>query len=582
MTFLALGLLLGAAWSLGGVVSGALPALRLAAGLGLSGLLLGLLALVGQLAWAPVALVGLTCLAVVDLARRLRRRGIPFPKDRLSWIALLAIAAVALACLGALAPVTDDDSLSYPIPIARHLAEEGRWRFWPDQLLGVLPLTQQLLTSQLVSLGGTRLGVVSAVELCVGVAILLTIGRRTLFGEGTPWLAVVIAFAHPAAAFLSASAKEDLLLSAETLGCLYGLLCCDGARGAVLTGLFAGLAAGSKYTGLAVAVGALVATLVKPGPLRVRLALLFAGMALASGGLWYIVNVVRFGNPVPPFLSPPLPSPLDPSALAGTVHRFRIGSLPEFFLAPVRMFLLPGEYGGKGNLLNPLVLLALPGLYLADCRRRFRAPYLIAAAFYAAWFVSLHNERLLLPAAVVLSLPAASILTRLSHRGRLGRAFITACAVGSLAVFALIPGLRIARYVRDPATYLSRETQNYADIAWMNGNLTRSKNRVATSFRASAYLEVPWLVLDPTYQSVISPKDLATVPAALEALRRAKITHLHLAKGFFPDLERSLELVHENPSSRLGGTRLLHEPYTIATAIYAVPVGATAPAGRTP
>jgi len=57
---------------------------------------------------------------------------------------------VVAAFLGSIAPTTDDDSLAYPIPIAKHLVRDGLWRFWPDQALSTYPLSQELLEASLL------------------------------------------------------------------------------------------------------------------------------------------------------------------------------------------------------------------------------------------------------------------------------------------------------------------------------------------------------------------------------------------------------------------------------------------------
>jgi len=94
---------------------------------------------------------------------------------------------------------------------------------------------------------------------------------------------------------------------------------------------------------------------------------------------------------------------------------------------------------------------------------------------------------------------------------------------------------------------------------------------VATTFKASWYLRVPWLDLDPVYQVEMTPEELAHGESAVAALRRQGVTHLYVARGSRPELEAALRLVHENPASRLGGVHLFREDPTVPTAIYEVP-----------
>ena len=71
-----------------------------------------------------------------------------------AWLVLVMIAGGAA---GAFTPATEFDSLAYPIPIARHLADEGRWRFWPDQVRSVFPLSQEMLIVPQVQRGDPNL-----------------------------------------------------------------------------------------------------------------------------------------------------------------------------------------------------------------------------------------------------------------------------------------------------------------------------------------------------------------------------------------------------------------------------------------
>jgi hypothetical protein len=82
------------------------------------------------------------------------------------------------AFLGSTAPVTDIDSLDYPIPIAQHLAHDGEWRFWPGQAMSSYPLSQELLAAALLQSGGRRLGLLSGLELALATVLLVSLARK--------------------------------------------------------------------------------------------------------------------------------------------------------------------------------------------------------------------------------------------------------------------------------------------------------------------------------------------------------------------------------------------------------------------
>ena len=74
----------------------------------------------------------LTLVAVALLAGSSWTLGM-MASSRLAWPELRAYERAVMACLGAIAPVTDDDALAYVIPIARHIADTGAVREWTDQ-----------------------------------------------------------------------------------------------------------------------------------------------------------------------------------------------------------------------------------------------------------------------------------------------------------------------------------------------------------------------------------------------------------------------------------------------------------------
>jgi hypothetical protein len=304
---------------------------------------------------------------------------------------------------------------------------------------------------------------------------------------------------------------------------------------------------------------------------RLRSAVVVALCAAASGGLWYGLNLWRYGNPVAPFVFGASGTTLDAGVISGFVNAYGVGRNPlTFFLAPAWIFVEPFRFSGRANLYNPLVYAGLAGLLFSSARRRHGPLFFMAAVLYVGWFLTLQNARLLLPAAVLLAPAAADRLVPLvRRRGALAMLAWGAAAL-SLGIVAAVGVMRGVRYVRDPPGFLERETQNYADIRWMNTHLDRGRDRVASDHKALGYLEVPWIVLVPTYQIEISTVELRDASRFLEACRRQRITHLFGSIDSFPDVRAHLRPVYRNPSSRLGGMRFFREPPTEATAVFEI------------
>jgi len=78
----------------------------------------------------------------------------------------------------------------------------------------------------------------------------------------------------------------------------------------------------------------------------------------------------------------------------------------------------------------------------------------------------------------------------------------------SLGIVAAVGAVRAERYAYYHAPgFLTRQTASYADIQWMNAHLDRLHNRVGSDHKELAYLEVPSILLDSSYQIEISETD---------------------------------------------------------------------------
>jgi hypothetical protein len=458
--------------------------------------------------------------------------------------------------LGGLAPVTEYDSLCYSLPILRHLVEDDAWRFWPDQVRSVFPLSQSFLMAPVAIAGSQALGLISAVELAMAVALTATLARRCSARADTPWMASIIALGCPAVGFLATSAKDDLLAVVMTLAAAVSLLSAPGSGASARAGLFAGLAVGAKLTSAPIAVALVAAVPFCCGRMR-RLHNVAVASLLASAacGLWFIVNYLRFGNPMPLLdLGPWFTPPLVPTAVVSAWNdSFGTGrGVVDALMAPVHLSLGGEAFGGRGNWINPAGFVGVGALFIPGIRREMRILAGIAALGYLGWFAGIQVSRLLLPAMVLLSVPAAEIHARLRERTAILRYAITAGLVLSAASAGTAGLTQFARYLPDPSAYLQRETPHHRAITWMNHNLDPATNRVAASFASSAYLEIPWIALDATYQISITADELSQPLLLPAALKRERITHVFGPPRAFVAIADQLDPVYDDPQSEAG------------------------------
>src|SRR5205814_915530 len=91
---------------------------------------------------------------------------------------VLLIACVLVPCIGAIAPVTDEDALAYVVPIARHIAQSGRLGVWSDQARSMWPLSHEVLIATVMTVGGDGFGALSALEWLLAIGAISALARR--------------------------------------------------------------------------------------------------------------------------------------------------------------------------------------------------------------------------------------------------------------------------------------------------------------------------------------------------------------------------------------------------------------------
>jgi hypothetical protein len=433
------------------------------------------------------------------------------------------------------------------------------------------PQSQQVLLAYLTAIGGHQLGALTALEFVIALGVFSAFARRVCARQEHVAAALIVGFGSPVVAFQVSSAKEDLLVLGAAVATALMLLRATRMRDYAVAGVMAGIAAGAKYPGAAVALAAVSWPLVSRQQDAIRRAAVVTLCAALTGGLWYALNLWRYGNPIAPFVFGAPGTVLDRATIQGFVNGYGGGrSILDFFVAPLRIFLTPAQFTGRANLFNPLVYVAVFGAAIVAVRRRHTVPLFIASVIYLVWFFTLQNARLLLPAAVLLSPMAADCLMPVVQQRRWLQAVAVGVAAVSIGVVAGVGSLRAVRYLRAPDTFLERETQNYADLQWMNAHLNVAANRVASDHKVLAYLDTPWLILDSSYQIEIGPQELNDPQRLLDACRRQGVTHLFGRTTSFAAIRANLRPIYENPVSRRGGVRFFREPPIEETAVFEI------------
>ncbi|MBL8877751.1 MAG: hypothetical protein JNG88_01425 [Phycisphaerales bacterium] len=240
------------------------------------------------------------------------------------WASLIGVAAVGvsigLSLSGATLPpgllwseeAGGYDALEYHLQAPHEYNEAGRIRFLPHNVYASFPQIAEMHYLLLMHLaGGPINGAIPAQLLHAYIGIIAIVACTAFVPRGAPRLmAILVAASVQWIAYLGCLAYVEnflLLLSVAAGGVLldavrHGELT---TRSVIAAGLCAGLAAGCKYTALALVAAALAMSLLivarQPLTARFRLALAFTLSASAAFAPWMARNYAFTGNPLFPF-----------------------------------------------------------------------------------------------------------------------------------------------------------------------------------------------------------------------------------------------------------------------------------------
>jgi 4-amino-4-deoxy-L-arabinose transferase-like glycosyltransferase len=483
-----------------------------------------------RVVFALAAAVGLV------VAARLRE-GIRFPRlgEWLWWqwsLAVLIGVYVVLGILATSAPISSPDALLYHAADPALFERSERIFEIPWNASSYEPFGVEMLVLDGFLLWDSIQGAFAPFLLGL-VALAAVVGAaERIAGRSVALLAGAIFFAQPFMAWESTSVfVEPGVTAVIALACWNGLrFIRHSERNAlVLTGVFAGGAAGMKYLGL-IGLLALVVTgllLLRRRPTRVE-AISFLLPAVVVALPWYVKNAVLTGNPFYPHVFGGLNSSAA-ADLENTLDAFGRGQGPlDLLFLPVRL-LADGDAFDGGEFVSPLYLAFVPlALLLPRGRRPPLAIWIGLGVYLLAWFATTQQARFLLPVMPVLAVLAALGVLALGVVGRVGRLV----AVGATAV-ALATGLAassgyaaqfapVVAGTESKPDFLRKKVSLYEGVEWLNVHL-RETDKVALGIWSLLYLEVPYVTFGTMGDLLPTRADAAAVRAFVE---RNGVTHI--------------------------------------------------------
>ena len=561
-------------------------AAMVAGGIGLLGTVLFL---VGMVAFSRtvilVILIPAAALGCWRLYKEARQAGGELGSIRVAMLPAAIIAVVlVITFLGGLAQPVGDiklDAIAYHFLGPRVWLRDAAIHVIPDECHTSFPATVETLYAALMSVGGTRAPELFAF-ISLGVLLVVSYGfaiRLGLDPPGALWAIALIA-TMPVVYRGAYGGFVDAIFSSFILLALRFALDAEGTGEYVLAGMFGGLAAGTKYTGLpAVVLLVTAAVLLKAvrqaGP-AAKISSRFGLLALSAfviGSPWYVRNWVALGSPIYPpppgllrFFSIKYMSPEAIEALAVIVRREGLGmghGMLSLLLLPFNFTFHPANFlNGVGGVGVCLLALAPFGLLM-----RWRDPFVGALGFFSfmevlGWFVTEQDARFLIHVYILLAIFAIwgwrEVAAKSPRTGRVLAGAAIACSI-LYGLILIVPDrvadIRAATSADFEAERKSREIPYVESFAYLNSEEQVKKALILEPRVPTFYLRKDYVKPIGRFgeQTIPEGNNFGLLAGKSNAYGITHILDVRLdGKDFrVPESDGKLELVLENGDERV-------------------------------
>ena len=469
--------------------------------------------------------------------------------------------ALTLAFFSALAPPLAWDAQVYHLVIPQTAIAQGRITAPPDLLYFSFPsLLEMLYLAAMLLKGDIVPQLIHFGFLLLTLVALFDFALRH-FSSRVAVFACAIVCAVPSLVMLASWAYVDLALMFYATVAFIVLIDArqtNAWQGYALSGAFAGLAMGIKYTAAIIPVALFILLLAHKESRQPRLIIGHWSFAILFAAPWYLRNLVFMGNPFYPFV---FGGAYWDSFRAEWFSRFGTGLAN----APFQLLIAPWDAtinGVDGTVsydatIGPLVLLFIPLLVLAFFNRTeksARSPLardalIFSAILYLFWLVGIAESKLLLQTRLLF--PAFPILALLAAVGfdRLRDLDLPQFSLHRFATLlvALVIALTSMNYwlawVGDnPLTYLTGAQSREAYLANHLGDYGAAIRFINTQLPSNARVLFWWEPRSYYAQRATQPEADLDAFAHLRylyhdadtmasALRQQGYTHILLANG---------------------------------------------------
>jgi len=471
----------------------------------------------------------------------------------------LAIGSVFLITLiQALAPPDAFDALSYHLEFPARILRDGGLRPY-DVLQFWFPGMPEGTYLWVMALGSDRAPQLIHLSWML-IAVGLIWNWAHMWSESAAWLSVAIIISIPSLSLVASWAYTDFALSCLTIACLYALYrfaTLYNSNWLFLSGAFAGLAMGVKYTSFLLPV-TVVLMIIWWGRKNLRTSfvnvLQFSLISLIIAAPWYIRNWYYMYNPIYPFIYGgrywnPLRAVLN--SMAGT----GIGwDVKELLLLPLTATLGYRDSNYFDGRIGPWFLILTPVVVLTFWKARNETDShkksltiigiysIVSFSFWTIGVINTHSlwqVRLLYPAILLLAIPMSLGILMLAkldtQRLRVSLTFtiILGIVIGitlldSILFFSSRNPLSVVLGTESEKKYLSRVIPGYSNMLDLL-DITPPDSHIYGLFEPRSYRATRSLQPDPFLDQLARDINLyGDAPGVVNAWRAQGYSHVLL------------------------------------------------------
>ena len=484
--------------------------------------------------------------------------------------------------LSTLTPPLDGDTLHSYLDIPRQYLDAKLIIDLPYELLSILPMNIQMLSTMALALKGDELAqMLASFTMVVGCGLtIVVIGRRYLTNE-IGWLAGLIFISMRAVINLIPTTKVNLgfaffdLLSIYAI-CRWAFDVLRNDHWLIIGGVLSGMALGANYyagfTAIILVICIVIASY-KDGLRKSVIRVIYYGVPVVLlSSPWLVKNYLYVGNPFAPILNPFLNLPREELI----VHTRSILGLVTIFWD-----MATGPIAKYGFPVGPVMLLIVPFIFLIKpVPKKLWVAIIFFFSLYIFWYFGVQRPRNLLTGFGLLSLISAFIYVELGKRSHLLRdGFIVLLTIfllfnwGVHAYHCFIHPFQYQNYilgVENRDKFLKRILNNSPNraskemITYMNDKLPKDARILAINDGVGYYIHRPYIdsrMVDGDFSS-----DTANnLDDLLSQWNQVGITHIYINKnavGEFKEGDKSrgfAMFVISDPNFR---KRCLEEKFT--------------------